>query len=547
METTDDTVQSESLREIYGEKLIRFGTMTRLIRWVTALGIGQIILAVVLIGLTLAGLPKFAVHRPDGEVLFQVPVPVLVTCVSFMALAWTWLVVGALHARPVLRIPVLLLFLGLHGVQALNAGTVATLVFPVFWVGYALWRSFRPAAGFRRDIVTMGLSILLFYLFLIGSFGFGRLGGEYAATLISLQVMVVSFLLMPLFIFAGLDLGESARDVTRWLIEEAAVRSREQVLFWFAAGLCLVKVAVLIGMGLVDLTWLPAGLFLLIAAWVSLRAKPWLGTEQEPPVGLLLGGTLFSFLVLVALVVGIMLATGGEGSAAMAMFWTILLAGVAALVGALALSLRRTLTPAARTAAMFLGIFAAWVAVLALGGAPVWHGLLHLPGTGVVGLDSLDGAVAVLLLGLLFWLRRRGLVSSPLLVWSIALTVGLTAIRTMAWLVQNNWKVPAMTAAGQLVILGAGLLWDVLTSGQRWTNGESAGVPRQTRVLLYFGYVALTVTAVLFWKGSGQTGTFDEDTLALMGLNLIGVPLYLFGFARTGVLLVRQARERQAA
>jgi hypothetical protein len=91
------------------------------------------------------------------------------------------------------------------------------------------------------------------------------------------------------------------------------------------------------------------------------------------------------------------------------------------------------------------------------------------------------------------------------------------------------------------VIIAVGILWDVLTSGDKWTNGDSPRLPRSARIFLYFGYVSMTVTALLYWKGSGQEGGYDTDRIALAGLTLMGIPLYLYGFIRSGILLYRQA------
>jgi hypothetical protein len=543
-ELTPDRAQS--LRAIFGEKLIEFGTMDGMTRWVTALGIAQIIAAVLLIGLSLANLPSIEVHGADGAVRLRVPVLVLITCVLSMTMAWTWLVVGALHARPVLRVPILLLFLGLHVALVVEGGNSLGWAFLVLWAIYMLWHGFAKRASFRRDLLVIGVSLGLFYLVMIGQYGLSGQGGDFATMLISLQVMVVSFLLMPLFMFTGIDLGESVRDVTRWLIGLGAVRAGEQALFLVAVGLCLVKVAALALTGAVDPGWVGASAYLLLAAWISVRMRPWLGLHQEPQVWLTLAGTIFVFGLMVALVVGFMVAGGGNDPA-QAMLWTTGIAGTVAGVAALAVTLGRSATIGRRTAATYLALFAAWALVTLAGEAPVWRGLLHLPGSGKVGLGALDGAAALLLLPLLGWARRRGLATKSVTAWAISLTVGLSVIRGMAWLVQHSWQVPAMTAAGQLVILAAGLLWDVLTSGQRWTNDHSERVPRRSRVLLYFGYVALSVTALLYWKGSTQNGTFDEDMLALMGLTLLGIPLFLYGFARAGIMLIRQARNRTEA
>ncbi|HLN62355.1 MAG TPA: hypothetical protein VK464_12450, partial [Symbiobacteriaceae bacterium] len=226
------------------------------------------------------------------------------------------------------------------------------------------------------------------------------------------------------------------------------------------------------------------------------------------------------------------------------MLWTVGLLGAVAAAGALVTS-RRKRSSGARTAATYLTLLTIWIFLMVVTEPVIWNDLLHLPGNAKVHLRGLDGAVTVLLPVLLLVLNRRGLATRSVSSWALALTLGLSVVRGMFWLVDHNFEVPAMTAAGQLVIMAMGLLWDVLTSGDRWTNGDSPRVPRTARVFLYFGYVAMTVTALLYWKGSGQGGIFDEDGQALTGLITLGVPLYLYGFARAGVMLVYQAWRRQ--
>jgi hypothetical protein len=532
-----------SLRQIFGEKFIALGSSGRLIRWVTALGIAQILTAVLLIGLNLVSLPAVAVHQPDGSVMFTIAWPLLLACVAFMVMAWTWLVVGALHSRLALRLPLLALFLSLHVMLTLNGDSLVGWVLLGLWAGYVVWHGVTRPEGYVRDLLVIGLGLVYFYLALIDRYSLITPGGEFATTLLSIQIAAISFLLLPFLTFAGLDLGESVRDVTRWLIGQGAARSDDRRLLWAALGISAAKVVALVIAGDVGFDWVMAGLFLLASGYISVRMRPWEGLGHEPPATLLLTATLMLTLIPASLtIVPLLWAAGTGGLANMA--WGLGAMGVAAGVAALVLARRRGST-GARTAATYLALLGLWLAVYALTNPVMWNDLLGLPGAAQVHLAGLDGAAAVLLLVLLLLLQRRSLATKSIAAWAISLTLGLSVVRGMTWLVDHNFQVPAMTAVGQLVILAVGLLWDVLTSGDRWTNGDSPRVPRPARVLLYFGYVSMVVTALLFWKGSGQTGTFDEDTSAVLGLLLLGVPLYLYGFARAGVLLVYQAVQRK--
>lgn len=528
-----------TFKQIFGQKMMDFASMSGLIRFVTGLGIAQIIVAVLLIGLNLIDLPSIAVLHTDGTVNFRVSIPVMVACVAFMSTAWSWLMVGALHSRLLIRIPVLVLFFALHIFLLLNqSNTIAGWMILAFALIYAVWHGITRPEGYVRDLLVFGLGVAFCYLAMIDLGQIVMPSGEFSVMLMSLQIGVIGIFLMPLFLFAGLDIGESVRDLSRWFIGQGVSRSNDRMLFWSAIVLIMGKTAVMAALSEFTLAVLLAMAFLLVAGYITVRMRPWEGLHHEPQFLLLFTGAIVVILTMLGFVV-----LGGASEQENAMFWTLgLTAGVAGLI---ALSVTRFRPGAGgRTAATYLMLYALWAGVQLLGLAPLWNDTLGLSGNWVVSLDSLDGAAALLLLGLLAYLKRRGLATRSVLAWAISLTTGLSVVRVMFWLVDNNFEVPAMTAAGQLMILAIGLLWDVLTSGDRWTNGDSPNVPRPARVLLYFGYVSMTITAILYFKGTGQSGTYDEDMFAILGLTLMGIPLYLFGFARAGVLLVRQAWQR---
>lgn len=86
----------------------------------------------------------------------------------------------------------------------------------------------------------------------------------------------------------------------------------------------------------------------------------------------------------------------------------------------------------------------------------------------------------------------------------------------------------------QGVVLLAAMLWDVLMSGEAFTNGGGPRVPRHSRVLMYLGYTIAVVTAVvvlgsLGFEGGGAVGGFESDKWVQEGITGFGAPL-LFTF-----------------
>ena len=86
----------------------------------------------------------------------------------------------------------------------------------------------------------------------------------------------------------------------------------------------------------------------------------------------------------------------------------------------------------------------------------------------------------------------------------------------------------------QGVVLVAAMLWDVLMSGESFTNQGGPRVPRHSRVLVYLGYTIAVVTAVvvlgsLGFEGGGTVGGFESDKWVQEGIVGFGAPL-LFTF-----------------
>jgi hypothetical protein len=88
----------------------------------------------------------------------------------------------------------------------------------------------------------------------------------------------------------------------------------------------------------------------------------------------------------------------------------------------------------------------------------------------------------------------------------------------------------------QGVVLVAAMLWDVLMSGESFTNTGGPAVPRHTRVLIYLGYTLLVVTTVLFLssvqvQGGGSAGQqFESDQWPQLGIAALGPPLLITFF-----------------
>lgn len=101
-----------------------------------------------------------------------------------------------------------------------------------------------------------------------------------------------------------------------------------------------------------------------------------------------------------------------------------------------------------------------------------------------------------------------------------------------AFLQQSNLldnPLSGLSGLASVLILSVGLAWNVLTSGSRFLNAGSPSFPRLSRALVYFGYVMLTV-CVTFWLVISHTASLQSlaVSFAMTGFELFGISIVLF-------------------
>jgi hypothetical protein len=180
-----------------------------------------------------------------------------------------------------------------------------------------------------------------------------------------------------------------------------------------------------------------------------------------------------------------------------------------------------------------------------------------------VGTHAIQAGVDLGTLVVVGWLtlRRR---PAPYLVELAALlltlNVGLLILTWRSAIYDAAQKLSNASTMAQAIVILLAVLWDVTMSGKTITNVSGRLFPRHSRVLLYFGYIMLVSTAVLYFSGpwSGTVGEgidaagwprFETELWPQNGLVALGVPLLLSVFAiHTGHLLRRHlARHHEHA
>lgn len=86
-----------------------------------------------------------------------------------------------------------------------------------------------------------------------------------------------------------------------------------------------------------------------------------------------------------------------------------------------------------------------------------------------------------------------------------------------------------LSGVAALLILVVGIAWNIITSGGRFLNADSAEFPRMSRALMYFGYVMLTA-GVTFWFVVSHTVWQQSlsSSITQTGFDLFGIGLVTF-------------------
>lgn len=540
------------------EGLIDLRGLSRPTRVLTWTGFG-------LLTLTLAGLLYNDIWRATSPLLpltqvlpgrgQMLPVALLPATLFLLSISWAFLLAGALHSHPALRIGVVLLFLPAAGLWLSNslastaltgltpgiaAGGLAAFLVPVFF----LLRS-RPARPAGEFIVLLVLAALVFVPTQVDDIaGWQQLGSPLMVAKIEAALSFMGALIMPLLLLVGLDIAGFARQAAVWTTQVITARFPRWLELIALAALLLtlvrkaaVEAAMRIGEGGLGPTAVSyAGALGVVAAmalgWlittrvnIVLSPAPDETAEGAERLGLPLiivanGVQLISFaglwislglLPLTGLVNAISAAAGWFGSAAVEP-WSFALDGLA-VVAAILLARRGRRGPALYLAVF--GLLDLWLTLTNPGqpfAALTWDssavvefwlvlGLLAFALTWALRRQLTDARIATLLFaGLLIWLMRQtDFISSPFS--------------------------PLFGFAG-LGFLVFGLAWDALTAGS-WANAETRGLPRPSRILLYLGYVLMTVTAVNWAVTSHDLAGANRLTgdLAVVGLMRFGRPM----------------------
>ena len=578
--------ESAPLREVLRERLIQVGTMRVELRLIVGLAIAQLLVAGILLGLKEADTGPFApsiyAFPADSGNGFQlISTAAFVIGVVVTTAAWAYVLAGAFRAGVVVRLAIVAAFGWAFASErdALNGldmwVTYACLAL-VSFVGLLAVVTYLPerrlhaqrrAEGHDRPgawrwvrrlevpvlFVVVGLLYLLPYL-ASASVDAANPPASVDASQVSFfsndvfdQVDNLQYLLIPLLVLAGADFGEWGQLVV--------ARTARRVRGFLPAPLFGLIAVVAGGLIAYDGFNVAAGpdyggigqeavlgtVVVLIAAGLYFLAKPRGGWSSHVPF---MGIAAVAILDTVSGFVTQQLQgesdhLGDYITIASASLWVV--GGVLSLLALVAL--RGRLSPGWTAALCFvvlIGVTDLLQSMYVLGNfdnAPLGITADSQPYLGPEGIAAVFGALAVVVVAVAAVRRRLEVWRVPI---SIALVTAVTmeVLRYIDLLYTNKSKLEeappiAGLAIGGTVILVGALLWDLMVSGEAITNVEGRHFPRDTRVLMFVGYILMVSSAVLLFaslhdqSGKLLESSFDPESWVQSGILFLGIPLVM--------------------
>jgi hypothetical protein len=501
------------------------------------------------------------------------PVVFAPVAIGLLVLAWSYLLCGALHTPPGIKVAALGLFalfdMGLAsslfggmvfelrmlllGLPTAFWSTTALFVHVVVWLallgGVVVLRR-RPAQlGVEFPLMLTAVGLLLLTSFAGAQFSNRGLQMSNVASTVQLTqtLQAIGLFLTPFFVIAGAEMAEFgitlARGATRAVsLSPRLHRGRGRVL-WVASLLSFLAfrlasewlVPWLAGDGTPWRWGAAAVMALLLVAWWALRER-WpdsLPRWVVPSAGILLYTTLLiiqviSTVVLLAAVVLISLDLSGDWLinvvyrifGGLAQSNEVFVSLVALAVGSV-LWIRQRIggrtVPAAAVYAWLFGLWLLWWSQTRPG-APL--GALTFRYEHLSALATLVLLAFLLVLGVTRRLRPGALAF-------------LTAAAVLSWVLefQSLLSDPLSPLFGllgaQALILSVSIFLNVMAAGDRFAlNDTTPAFPRTSRAMLYFGFALLTVTTVNWLAAAHHTTAIGaNEQITSNGFIAVGLPI----------------------
>jgi hypothetical protein len=482
-----------------------------------------------------------------------------------MTLAWGYILVGALHVRRDVRWATLFVYL-LFGFLPLLSSAVASLDTDAIWwimlvvlalliVCFAVLPRWALPLPLEWSIVlALHGAVMLLALYTQARTQIISDGELPVSGLASSLVQSSILLIAPFLYIAGLGWADFGLEVSGWTARavqrHAAVLFVTLILVVFLAYRIFGLASGLLADGVDERqlgAWggaalLCAGLAT-IAAWR--RRRPAGGEVPRRLIVLLISLALsFQLLLVMAIQFGTILALMSPlAPGAQALFDRFLQSII---------TLSEQETRYRALAVAVAGLLIAWAAARRNNNTVATYGLILALYQALAWLTSagrplyalrytyaeVDTIVLLVFAGLtLFWLGRRRF-TSPLALRLLALALLMAVLNQTAFL--DNPFSPLFGFAG-VFFLVFGIMWSVLTAGGQFANTSSHGFPRASRLLLYIGYVLLSVSVAHWYLVSHNIGLqIVQSNYNFAGFRTFGLPLAFLALVEGGRRLVEE-------
>jgi hypothetical protein len=572
------------------DQTLRDALRVRLLRLATLRPETKLLLGAVVIQLVVAAILVFArnSHLPSiqsdsfAHTTATIPILVLVACIVFGSAAWGLILAGAFRADWGIRVAVMAIFLWamwsehdvLDGVSTADAIACYLVLALIVAIGVASWfpestgghwsiPNAEPSGQWRtrRRLLTPILMLCVGALYLTAWLANKSAGHVDVFTDdVAHQIANIEFFLIPVLVLAGSEFG----NWSDFLVHRVVRRIRSSVHDWLFGAVVLIAAGVILWNGLrlsapnnggdVAPELLLAAVVAAVVGVLSVVVKPRGAWPRHVPF------VALAILALADSTVGYIVERQlGHGDSLLedkvdgvsVTFWI-----VTAVVALVVLVLLRHRLSGAWVAAGCLVVLIGTVDGLSAldqvgtvvhpfglqSSGTAHHLLTNAPYLGMEGLKSVAAmaTIAAVLYALVTRAVHRLIVPISLLV---TLTVSLELLTWIDLLFGKTTDTTGRVALFAAVVLVVALIWELASSGEGLTNLHSAGFPRDSRVMVYGGYILLVSTAVLFYSSlrDAESATlleaqFDAEEWVREGILLLGVPLvitlFLIGMQR---------------
>jgi hypothetical protein len=562
-------------------RLLRLSTLRPETKLLLGAVVAQLVVAAILVFARNAHLPSIQSDN-FAHTTATIPILVFVASIVFCSAAWGLILAGAFRSDWGVRLAVIAIFVWamwsehdvLDGVSKTDAIACYLVLALIVAIGVASWFPERTGGHWevpnaepsgqwrtRRRILPPMLMLCVGALYLTAWLANRSAGHVDVFTDdVAHQLANIQFFLIPVLVLAGSEFG----NWSDFALDRVVRRIRTSIHNWLFSGIVVIAAGAILWNGLrtsmpnnggdVAPELLLAAVVAAVVAVLCVVVKPTGDWPHHVP---------FAALALVALAdstVGFIaeqqfshtdLLLDDKVYGVTATFWI-----VTAIVATVALVVLRHRLSGAWVAAgcliVIIGTIDGLSALDEMGtvihpfglqsSGTAGHLVTNAPYLGVEGLKSVAAmaTIATVLYALATRAVHRLIVPISLL---ITLTVSLELLTWVDLLFGKTTDTTGRVALFAAVVLVVALLWELASSGEGLTNLHSAGFPRESRVMLYGGYILLVSATVLFYSNlhDAESGTlleaqFDAEQWIREGILFLGVPLvitlFLLGIKR---------------